>query len=364
MSILIFLGIVNILILVHELGHFIFAKRFGVKVKEFAIGIGPTIFKRKIGETVYSVRAIPFGGFNDIKGQEKREKGKGNFVDIRFFQKILVILGGVIFNVILAIFAFYLLLFATNFRIQVSFRLPVFFARTIEVKKPGVIVVKVADNPVLAKLKTPFYLLAVDNKKINTREDLVKILQKIKNGKVTLLLKDFKGKEFMLEKVPVKNGLLGIYLVPNQEIFLSYRENLFLKMFSGVAMSIDMLKANTVLLAKLVGEAIKQHNVQPLSYSVSGPVGIYKVVEDGVVKKLGITYFMQLIGLLSLSLAVFNLLPFPGLDGWHLLIITIQKISKGKFYNEKFYKYVTIGGLIVLIILSIIITIKDIKLFF
>ncbi len=364
MTIVIFLGIVNILILIHELGHFIFAKQFKVKVREFAIGVGPVLFKKKIKGTIYSIRLIPFGGFNDIKGQEKREKGKGNFVDISFWQKVLVILGGIILNIILAIISFYGLLFASNFKFPVAFELPVYFANVRKVKNPGVIVVKVASNPVLKKLKVPFYLVAVNGKTIYSRQELLNILRRVKDGKVNLLIKSRDGEEMELANVPVKGGVLGIYLVPNEKFFLDYGGSRLLKIFSGPAMALDMLKANTVLLSRLVKQALKRHDLKPLSYSVSGPVGIYKVVEDGVSHRLGIPYFLQLIGLLSLSLAVFNLLPFPGLDGWHLFIITIQKLSRGRLYNETFYKYVTIGGLIVLIILSIIITVKDIKLFF
>ena len=239
-----------------------------------------------------------------------------------------------------------------------------YFANVRKVKNPGVIVVKVVSNPVLKKLKVPFYLVAVNGKTIYSRQELLNILRRVKDGKVNLLIKSRDGEEMELANVPVKGGVLGIYLVPNEKFFLDYGGSRLLKIFSGPAMALDMLKANTVLLSRLVKQALKRHDLKPLSYSVSGPVGIYKVVEDGVSHRLGIPYFLQLIGLLSLSLAVFNLLPFPGLDGWHLFIITIQKLSRGRLYNETFYKYVTIGGLIVLIILSIIITVKDIKLFF
>ncbi len=400
MSFLIFLVILDVLILVHEFGHYIFAKLSGVRVKEFALGIGPKIFSRKIDGTVFSIRAIPFGGFNDIKGQEEKEKGEGNFVDASFFKKVLIILGGIIFNLLLGVFLFYVLLFTHNFKMQMPVPVEPTFAKLETVKKQGVLVVQVLENPALKNISVPFVVTKINDITVNTPEEFANVVSslsskkqiedsKLNNSKteqkvpeqapntgaksldsnnvptVTLEISGLNGNnKKIIKDVPLIDGKLQVYIVDNADYYLDYGCCLKSKILSGILATWDMTEINLKLFYNIIKESIKSKDVKPLEYSVSGPVGVYKVVDSGVKDNLGKTYFVKLLALLSLSLAIFNLLPFPGLDGWHLFIIILGAISAGKLYNAKIYRYISAFGLILLILLSIIITIKDIKLFF
>ena len=367
MSVVVFLLIINALILVHELGHFIFAKLGRVKVKEFSLGIGPALLSFRYRGTVFKLRAIPFGGFNDIKGQEARERGGGNFIDAPGWVKLAILLGGVVFNLVLGIVLLHIYVASVGYKVKVPVDVPVFFAQKRVNEKEGVRVVGVtADSnmKVMFKKHPDMVILKVGCAAVNNPEDLVKLIDTLhskgaKSVRLTLLL-DGKTKQVYGFKL-TRKGKLGVYIEKNTEYILDYSRH---KLLAGLFYTADLIYANLKILYRLVKTAVSTHKMGELKYAVSGPVGVYKVVDTGIKESLGPAYFVQLIGLLSVSLAVFNLLPIPGLDGWHVLIVLLAIVSGGRLYHEKLYKYITFGGLLLLILLSIIITAKDIRLFF
>lgn len=342
-----FIGIIfviiflSILILVHELGHFIFAKKFGLLVEEFGFGLPPKIWSKKIGETIYSVNALPFGGFVKIYGEDGIESIKskklaeiernGNFAYLKIWQRSLVIFAGVLFNFILS-----WMVISLVFSIGAS---------------QAVIITDVKNGSPASETN-----LQAGDKIIgfgNTNEFINYI--NANRGK-EIFMNIERGKEKMNFKIvprinpPKGEGALGVGLVdaglPKKNPAESVWEGL--KASIGIVKNIFLAFAN--LIAQVfVGKASLEQ--------VTGPIGIVKLTSQA--GGLGFVYLLQLLAMISLNLAVLNILPFPALDGGRLVFLGIEKI-KGSPLSPKIEKAVNAAGFAFLILLMIVITIKDI----
>lgn len=320
----------SILIIIHELGHFAVAKLNGIYVEEFAIGMGPKIFGIKGKETEYNLRILPFGGFVRMLGENEDVTDKRSFSSKTPIQKILVIAAGAFMNYVLALVIF--AMFSFNFG----------FAETR--------IAEVMPNSPAEQvgLQVGDELLKIDGHKIFTTDDLRMGISMAKGNEVTIEVKR-NGEKLVKQVTPQtdENGriLIGITheSIENPTFIQSIKQS-FKETITMVSQTFQALKMI------VTGEA-------NLKTDVGGPITIIKM--SGEAAKAGIWNLMYFVAFLSVQLAVFNLLPFPALDGGIILIQLIELISRKKI-PEKYIERINTVGFMLLMLLMVVVTLKDI----
>jgi regulator of sigma E protease len=371
-AILIFLLILNLLIIVHELGHYFLAKKVGVEVKEFAIGLGPTLFQKEWNNTLWKINLLPIGGYNALKGEAETEGGKGNFATASKRSKLQVLFAGSAMNLLLAIIAFYVMMPFFNWKVPAMIEFTPIGGELVTAGKvtEGPIIYEVTDKSSLKNesITFPVELVTVNGQKItSTEEAIAKISEYAKagNSSVTLELRDLtKNQLGQYNAQYYDSNKIGITISDTQDTYaIDYGKNLGTKLFSGVSHSVNVMTLTGTFFYRMIAYVNTTKDFTPVSQTVSGPIGVYAVVDDivtssgAIVRDLG-----HLTGLISLNLAIFNLLPFPGLDGWHILVVFLEKVRKKKF-NENTLGVISLIGLGLLLALSFLITIKDVFLY-
>lgn len=386
MTFLIFLIILSLLVLIHELGHFIAAKKNGVKVEEFGFGLPPRIFGKKIGETIYSINLLPVGGFVKLYGEEYHEitnhqspatnhQKKHAFIFKKPWQKTIIILGGVFMNLLLGITIFYFTLSSNQFK---STPMPIFlknykFKFGKETKK--VIIAQVNKNSPAEKagikeedIVINFKTENQEWKNINSAKDFIDAIKDKKNQTIYLqLINNKNGEKKIIQVKPIYNSQLKRYIIGvnlADIIVLEYKTKKE-KFLSGFLHSYNLIDYNLKVFAYLFSTSVKEKNPSTITNSLTGPIGIFAVIDD-TVKKSGkklIFNLLELSALISLSLAIMNVLPFPALDGGRLVFVVYEWIT-GKPANKTIEKYVNFAGFLILISLAVFIAINDILKFF
>lgn len=379
----VFLIILSVLVLIHELGHFLVAKKLGIKVEEFGFGFPPRVWGIKRGETLYSVNALPIGGFVKLYGEDEAGAGKIKIKDQRlkikdtdraFFsrpvgQRAAVVVAGVLMNVLLAIAIYYIFLFISGFRTQLPLLGDHKFFGVEQQNKSEIIINNVAkDSPADKAGIAPFSVVeSINGQKITSVDILVDIIKKNKGKEVTLVWKDTqtnkREKAVLAPRInPPKNqGALGISFFPATTATLNYNTPTQ-KIFSGIIHPLNLLSYNFDVIGKLIAVSIQQKTAAPLGDTVAGPVGIYSLVGTIVQipdLKERILQVLNLAGTLSISLAFMNILPIPALDGGRLFFILIEAMV-GRKVNQKFENIAHAIGMAVLLTLILMITFKDI----
>lgn len=339
-----FLGIIaviiflSILILVHELGHFLAAKKFGLLVEEFGFGLPPRLWGKKIGETIYSLNWLPIGGFVKIFGEDSEEKttliqgSSRSFSSLAIWKRAVILCAGVLMNFLLGWLV-----------ISIILSIGVPQAILITEVRPG--------SPVEVAGLLPGDAI-LQFKQVDEFVSFVKIHQ----GEEISLETERNGKSMTIKVVPRTNppageGALGIGLV---EAGVP-KQNFVKALFEGFKISLQIIRSIALAITGLLkGIFLGQENVLK---GVSGPVGIVKITAEA--GKMGFVYLLQLLSLISLNLAVINILPFPALDGGRLLFLIIEKI-KGSPLPSKFERYTNAVGMALLLLLMLVITIKDV----
>ena len=362
-NILLFLLIISILTFVHELGHFIAAKAIGAMVFEFAIGFGPKLFSKKIGETMYSIRALPFGGYVKILGdgdlEEKvtKEDEKKNLNKKPKWQRIIVMLAGVTMNILLSISIYYIVLAANGWELVLNQEFKDFkpVGATIYRERDGDVEYELIDGGSAKEAGLPEKgtVKSIDGVKIEYTDEVGKIIRSKKGEYISInaCIED------VCTDYSVKvsdEGKVGIYMLSNYMVILSYKENKLFAGFSHIRNSLILMGSK---LKGLISQAKVTGDYTELSNSVSGPVGIYFVID--YFKKFGIVTFIGMVADLSVSLAIVNLLPIPALDGGRVFILLIEWIV-GKELDEKIESKIINISFIFLIIVILFVIIKDI----
>lgn len=345
LNLIYFIIILGIIVLVHEFGHFIFAKIFGIYVYEFAIGMGPKLFHFKKGETEYSIRAIPIGGFCSLAGEDLDSDDKEKIPEDRrlqakpVWQRFLVMFFGAGNNFILAFIM--LLVIALGWGAVTS--------------KP-IVTELVSDNPAeQAGIQVGDYILEINGHKIKTSDDVSIYLQvEDKSKPITFTVKRA-GKELDIDVTPKKEEVDGSTIYRVGIISEGEVERGFIASIKYAFTKMGALFRQMVITFKGLftgGLSINQ---------MSGPIGIYNIV--GTQAEAGIQNIFYLIALLSINVGFINLIPFPAFDGGRILFLIIEKIKGSPIKAETENKIHTIG-FILLLALMIYITFNDIlKLF-
>jgi regulator of sigma E protease len=386
---IVFLLILSVLVLIHEAGHFFVAKKFGIKVEEFGFGLPlfPAIFSFKRGETVYSIYPALIGGFVKLYGEDDAgagrvklkghgEKLKGDearsFHNRPIGQRAAVVLAGVVMNVVLAVGLYYVFMFMSGFKTELpvyppGLNVPKFLLVDQKVDSQIYISAIAKGSPAEKSGIKPFSeVISINGVRVKNGEYFLNTIKANEGKKVTLELKDEKtGKIYTAVAEPRVNapknqGALGVSFFDSDTLVLDYRNPVNM-VFSGLAHTTNMLIYNFAAIGHLIGVSIKQGNVNELSQGVSGPVGIFKIV--GVVVDIPnlherVLQLLNLAGLLSISLAFFNVLPIPGLDGGRLFFILLESV--GVKIKPRTEGIVNAIGMALLIGLIVLVTYKDI----
>lgn len=368
-TIVVFLLVLSALVLIHEFGHFIVARRAGIGVLEFALGLPFTkpLWSRKLkGGMRLSFYPILFGGFVKLKGEEQQISGisEGSevsgkmFYDAPVWTRIAVVVAGVVMNLILAIVVFYIFLGISNFRSLIPKLADYDFMSPTKV---AVVVVGVEENSPAKQqgLVVGDVVESVDGKSFDTRSGFQSYV-KAKSGTsidlqlTDLLLMETKNVSLTPRINPPKGqGAMGIGI---GEGYILYFDTLPQKMISGVEYSVDMLGYNLRVISHLVGSAWQTRNAGLVTDNVSGPVGIATSVGDilGLGGRDAAVGMLNLLGVLSLSLAFMNILPIPAMDGGRLAFLLVEALIGRKMAANKENMINQVGfflllGLIILI---------------
>jgi len=336
LSILItFISLIGLIIL-HELGHFIFAKKFGVKVEEFGIGYPPRIFGKKIGETVYSINLLPFGAFVKILGEEEKLDDPRSFNKKPIWQRTLIVLAGVV--------SFWLISFLIFSLVPTGVTVSL-----IRDNSPAALS-GLVEGDIIEEIK-------VDNREysIFKIEEAQRIINQNRGKGINLIV--LRGKEkkeiSVIPRIspPPGEGALGIGLSygPSQRNYPLYQIPIkgFLR---TTEFTFEVIKGWVSAISNIV-------KGRPTNVQVMGPVGIFSLSAE--ILKLGTKYFLLFLSLISIYVALFNILPIPALDGGKLLFLGIEKF-KGKPVNPKIEQNITAVFFALLVVLAIWVTIKDI----
>lgn len=316
-----------IMILPHEFGHFIVAKSCDVKINEFSMGMGPAIFKKQKGETLYSLRVLPIGGYCAMEGEDEASEDERAFVNKKAGQKAAILVAGSAMNVVTAIIIMIGLAFYTG-------------VATTQIGD-----VQAGSPAEKAGIKAGDVLISVDGQKVKEWNDLSEIVAETKNEpfEVTVLRNDAE-KTFKTSTEQAEDGrkIIGVTTAVSHNVF---------KCIAGGV-------KNTWFMTKTLVTTFAQLFTGKLGLdTLGGPVAIVKVAGDA--GKVGISSFLYLAAFISINLAIFNMFPFPALDGGRLLFVIIRKIT-GKEVNSTIENKIHFIGLMLLFALMIFVTFNDV----
>ena len=341
-NLLLFIVILGSIVFVHEAGHFMWAKICGVYVYEFALGMGPKLYSKKYGDTEYSLRAIPIGGFCQMAGEDlDADKSKKVPKDKQLqsktaFQRFLIMFFGPCNNFI--------------FAVLILFFIALIWGGTT--MKPVVSEVEKNYPAYKAGLEEKDVITRINNHKISTSDDIAlyfAIADPVKGSKV---------------QVRKENGDLKAYKIIPKKVKeqgqISYRYGISVKQDKtrGIINSIVYTYKKTCSIFKQMMVTVGSLFTGGIKLTqLSGPVGIYSVV--GSQSKTGLSNILYLVAFLSINVGFINLIPLPAFDGGHILFIIIEKIKGSPVDPETENKIHTIG-LFLLMLLMVFITFNDI----
>ncbi len=319
--------LLGFLIFIHEGGHFLAARLFKVKVEAFSIGFGPKIFSKKGKETEYSLSLIPFGGYVKMTGENEKSDEEGSFSKAKVSHRIIIVAAGAIVNIVFAIIVFFFLSIFSGYNIST----------TVSGKLPEA-------EQSLSSIEVGDKILKINNERIRLKSDIADALEGFEGGSVKVLVeRNNKELEFNIEPMEYSEGVyvLGVQVAlvdatVSEKFYYAFWETI--NFVESMFESIVMLFTGNVKIEQM-----------------TGPIGISEIV----VKSSGVYNFIYLLCLISLSLGVTNLLPIPALDGGRIFLLIIEGI-RGKALKEEIELGIQSVGFLLLILLSLYVSYKDI----
>ncbi len=354
LAILVFIVVLGLLVFVHELGHFIMAKRAGMRVDEFGFGFPPRLFGIRKGETLYSINLIPLGGFVKILGEDGSETvDPRSFGNKTFRQRLGVLVAGVSMNVI---FAWVLLSIGVGLGLPtaVSENEPLPAGASLRNVAVGILEVQAGSPAENAGIKPGDSIAQIGQEKITSVEQ-AQTLTKQDAGQPTVFV--IKRGSTTLEKTitPRANpkpgeGSLGVAL--GSVGLMSYPW--YQAPIRGAVAVFNMI---FFTVSAFFGIIFQLLHGQSAGVALSGPVGIAVLTRDVTI--LGFIYILQFTAVLSVNLAIINAIPFPALDGGRVLFLIVEKLRRKKM-NIKTEQWANIVGFVLLILLMVAVTVKDV----
>ncbi len=348
-DLLILLAAISVLVLIHEIGHFLAARFFGIWVEEFGLGLPPRLFGFKRGNTIYSINLLPMGGFVKLHGEEgalneaKIKKPKEAFFAKPWWQKIIVLSAGVFMNFIFAL-------------------LIITFLFTQGVPNPSTVLINEVNDGSPAQeagLTPEDTIVSINGEPVKTINEVTEIVLQNLDRELTMLVKRTaydNEEEISLIMIPRSNppegeGALGIELAQN---FTTIKYPIYTAWFHGLLATLELSFLLVKAILGVFWDVISGFRVPK---DVAGPIGMYQLY--GEARKYGITAILELSGLISLNLAIINLFPIPPLDGSRITFILIEKFTGKKLrksWEQNLYKV----SFLFLIILFLLISFQDI----
>lgn len=317
-----------ILIFFHEAGHFVAAKLCGVKVNEFALGMGPALVKKQKGETLYALRALPIGGYCAMEGEDEESDDPRSFNNKNAWQKAVILVAGSLMNLILAA------LILAGVALYSGTPVPV-VSELMEGSPAQQAGIEVGDT-----------VAAIDGQKVAAWSDLNRLIGESTGETlaITVVGKDGMEETLITNVIVDESGRRLIGFIPEVE-------------HSVIAAAVNGVKATGEMTVNMV-DILKQLFTGDVPASdLSGPVGIVAIVNDTA--PMGFVYIAYIAALISLNLAIINMLPFPALDGGRLVFIAIRKVT-GKAITDDMEAKVHFAGIMLLFGLMIYVTWHDI----
>lgn len=354
MQLIVFILMLSVLILIHELGHFLSARFFKMRVEEFGIGLPPRaikLFKRK--GTLFSLNWLPLGGFVKLYGEDMESPEQASspeaFFNKPMWQRAVVLLSGVTMNFILGVIVFAV----------------VYSYLGIPTKTDKVIIIEVSkDSPAeMAGIVADSQVKKIifDNKEVMFEgiDGFIKQIDSLKGKELEIILASKDGVEKTVKIIPRISppdgqGALGVALSGIEMKKFPWWQT----PFRGIRVGLEEAWGWGKEIAKNLGVIL--YNLitgKGLPKDVAGPVGIYEVSKE--VYKVGWIAVLQFMGILSINLAILNVMPFPALDGGRIVFLGVEKII-GKIRKNKIEGYVNTFGMIFLLGLMVLVTVKDV----
>lgn len=378
------LVVLVLLVVVHELGHALVAKRNGVVVEEFGIGFPPRAKKWKVEQSflgkdvTFSINWLPLGGFVRLKGEYDAAEGRGMYGSATFWVKTKILLAGVAMNWLTA---------AVLFSILAVVGLPKILPQQLQlpfdtsVYRSPVMVAKVEQGSPAgsAGLKVHDQIVAIDGKRIMTSADLSAMTKSHAGREITVTYKRHGAAETSM-RVQLRDsnrarsgGYLGVTSQQTEKLYSTWSAPIV-----GVAVTGQLSYETVKGIGDVVGKSLSglfgqffhsgeakqaaQADLETVSKSVMGPIGILGVLFPSIVQS-GIVQVLLLAAIISLTLAVMNILPIPGLDGGRWVTMAVFRLFRKKLTREREESIQAIG-MMVLLLLTILVTVSDIKKFF
>lgn len=357
-TVILFLVLLSLLVLIHEFGHFIAAKKSGVGVDEFGIGFPPRIFAREWRGTIYSVNWLPIGGFVRIKGEVSDENdpkilnAPDSFANLSFLKKMAIVTAGVFMNIVLA-----MVLFGIGYMVglpQMTDDLPANATVTDEAIR--IQAVEDGSSADSIGLAVGDQIVSLNGAVPDEVEDIINFTLTHPDEQIELVvLRDETEQIFnpTLNRTETDEGRLGVALIETGTV--SYPP--FTAVWLGIKTAVVLLWEIIVAFWNIIVNLFA--GVGP-GDSVAGPIGI--AVLTGQVASLGAIYLLQFAAILSLNLAIFNLIPFPALDGGRIVITVVEKI-RGKALRQSLEGWIHQIGFFILLLLVLVITVRDISVY-
>lgn len=335
---IIFFGII---IMVHEAGHFTFAKLFGVKVNEFSLGMGPTLLKRKKGETQYSWRLLPIGGYVSMEGEDEDSEDQHAFNNKPLWQRMIVVVAGATVNLIMGVIIVAIMLCQSD------------LIGTTQIRS-------FYDNATSAAsgLEAGDKIVKINGKRVYSQYDITFLMMRDDDGIMDFVVKrdgkkvELKDVKFQTSPIEGQENLISIHydfvIVGVKPTFLSVTKNAFLE-------SISIGRMVWISLFDLI---TGRYGLS----EVSGPIGVINYVADAASassSSMDWTPLLTIMALIAINIGLFNLLPIPALDGGRLFFMFIELIIRRPI-PQKFEKWVHAVGMILLLVFMAVISFKDI----
>jgi regulator of sigma E protease len=351
-SIFAFIIVLGVLIFFHEFGHFLIARLFGVGVEKFSLGFGPRLFGKKVGITDYRLSAIPLGGYVKMVGEEPDAEIDPADLPLSFTHKhvakrMLIVAAGPVFNILLAVLIFF----------------GIFWASGTFIMKPSIGAVRAGAPAAAAGLMQGDLITVIDGMAIDSWDEMAEIINGSGGKALSLSIRRQESTlEFSItpEKVPTQNIFgeeIQRYVIGIEASRESYSKQMNpVEAFTeSLRQSYRVIELMVVIIAKLIKGDISTD-------TLGGPIMIAQMAGDSA--KAGVGSLIFFIALISINLAVINLLPIPVLDGGHLLFFLIEAI-KGSPVSIKIREVSQQVGLFLLILLMILVFYNDIhRIFF
>lgn len=368
-TLLVFLIVLSVLVLVHEFGHFMAAKFFKVRVEEFALGLPftkPLFSKKAKDKMIWAVYPVFFGGFVRLLGEEGDEHRSNptSFAHKKPRARAAILLAGVGMNVVLGVLLLYLMLSISSFKTFVPAFASYNFHNSQQTERVIVTEIKKGSPADLAGMKEGDIIVSLAGSEVNGAKSMQEVTSKNAGKSIPIILyHQVPINPRTIYAIPRANppsgeGPMGIAIADVLEI--SY-PTLSQKLASGLFLTYDMGVYTIKVLGTLISHAITEKTAAPVVSNLSGPVGIFNITSTFLrIGGIDALYnIVQLMAMMTINLAIFNILPFPALDGGRLLFVVIEAVT-GKRVNAKWERYIHQAGMAILLTLMLLVTFNDI----